>query len=132
MATATYKRGEIRTVKYLCGATIAVYQIVIGGVVDAKKCRVLVAREAGVSGDTIICAASGVWEMPKVSAAVIKAGESVNYDADGATTDAAVEDNAHTTGAGDVGQFGMAVEDAGNGVTTIDVDIAEPGTYDAA
>jgi len=128
MATATYKRGEIRTVQYLAGGTIVVDQIIVGGVVDGKKCRVLVAREAGSSGDTIICAASGVFEFPKVSAGVIKAGESVNWD----SSEGGVDDNAHTTGAGDVAQFGMACEDAGNGVTTIDVDISEPGTYDAA
>jgi predicted RecA/RadA family phage recombinase len=128
MATATYKRGEIRTVKYLAVATIVVDQIIIGGVVDAKKCHVLVAREAGVSGDTIICAASGVFEFPKVSAAVIKAGESVNWD----SSEAGIEDNAHATGAGDVAQFGMACADAGSGVTVLDVDIAEPGLYDAA
>lgn len=128
MATATYKRGEIRTVKYTAGATIVVDQIIIGGVVDAKKCSVLVAREAGSSGDVIICAASGVFEFPKVSAAVIKAGEAVNWD----SSESGVEDNAHTTAAGDVAQFGRAMADAGNGTTVIDIDISEPGTYDAA
>lgn len=95
---------------------------------DAKKCAVLVAREAGVSGDVIICATSGVFEFPKVSAGVIKAGEAVNWD----SSESEVDDNAHTTGAGDVGQFGRAMEDAGNAVLVIDVDISEPGTYDAA
>ena len=128
MATATYRRGELLTAKYLAGATIVVDQILVGGVVDAKKCHIVVAREAMVSGDTGIVAVSGVWTLPKVSAAVIKAGESVNWD----SSEAGVEDNAHTTGAGDVAQFGCAMEDAGNGTTTIDVDIREPGTYDAA
>jgi hypothetical protein len=31
-----------------------------------------------------------------------------------------------------VAQFGAAMADAGNGTATVDVDIAEPGTYDAA
>jgi predicted RecA/RadA family phage recombinase len=126
MATALYKRGEIRTVEYTAGATIVVDQIIVGGVVDGKKCRVLVARQAGVSGDVIICAASGVFEFPKVSAGVIKAGESVNWDA----SEGAVDDNAQVTAAGDVAEFGAAMVDAGNGVTVLDVDIAEPGTYD--
>jgi len=52
----------------------------------------------------------------------------VNWD----TSAGAVDDNAHTTAAGDVAQFGAAMIDAGNGVTVLDVDIAEPGTYDAA
>jgi predicted RecA/RadA family phage recombinase len=128
MATATYKRGEIRTAKYTAGSNIVVDQIVILGVVDAKKCRVGVALKAIASGETGIVAVSGVFEFPKVSAAVIKAGESVNWDA----SEGKVEDNAHTTGAGDVAQFGAAMADAGNGVTVLDVDIAEPGTYDAA
>ncbi len=126
MAIATFKRGEVRTVKYLAGATIVVDQIIVGGVVDGKKCRVLVAREAGVSGDTIICAATGVFEFPKVSAAVIKAGESVNWD----TSEGGVDDNAQVTAVGDVAQFGMACQDAGNGVLFLDVDIEQPGTYD--
>lgn len=131
MATATYKRGEIRTALYTAGADIAVDQVVILGVVDAKKCRVGVARQAIASGDTGIVAVSGVFEFPKVSAAVIKAGESVNWDSSSNTT-GEVDDNAHTTAAGDVAQFGCAMADAGNGVTTIEVDITEPGTYDAA
>lgn len=128
MATATFKRGEIRTAKYTAGADIAVDQIVVLGVVDAKKCRIGVAREAIANGETGIVAVSGVFEFPKVSAAVIKAGEAVNWD----SSEGKVDDNAHTTGAGDVAQFGAAMVDAGNGVTVLDVDIAEPGTYDAA
>lgn len=132
MALATYKRGEIRTIKYTAGADIAVDQIVFCGVIDANKCRVGVAREAIASGATGIVAVSGVWEFPKVSGAVIKAGESVDWDADGATTDGAVEDNAHGAGAGNVIDFGCAMHDAGNGTTVIDIDISEPGTYDVA
>ena len=128
MATATFKRGEIRTGKYLAGAAIAVDDIIIGGVVDGEKCSVCVAREAIANGDTGIVAMSGVFEFPKVSTAVIKMGESVNWD----SSESGVEDNAHTTGAGDVASFGRAVEDAGNGTTVIDVDISEPGVYDAA
>jgi predicted RecA/RadA family phage recombinase len=128
MATATYKRGEIRTALYTAGADIAVDEVVILGVVDAKKCKVGVARQAIANGETGIVAVSGVFEFPKVSAAVIKAGEAVNWDASAG----AIDDNAHTTGAGDVAQFGSAMADAGNGVTVLEVDIAEPGTYDAA
>jgi predicted RecA/RadA family phage recombinase len=128
MAKATYKRGEIRTAVYTAGADIAVDDIVILGVIDAKKCKVGVAREAIASGSTGIVAVSGVFEFPKVTGAVIKAGESVNWDSD----PGGVEDNAHATGAGDVKEFGAAMTDAGSGVLLIDVDIAEPGTYDAA
>lgn len=126
MATATYKRGEIRTAKYLAGADIVVDQIVVMGVVDGKKSRIGVAREAISNGDTGIVAISGVFEFAKVSAAVIKAGEAVGWDASGGE----VDDNALTTAAGDVAEFGAAVYDAGNGDTVVEVDIAEPGTYD--
>lgn len=128
MATATFKRGEIRTALYTAGADIAVNEVVVLGVVDAKKCRVGVARQAIASGDTGVVAVSGVFEFAKVTGAVIKAGEAVNWD----SSAGAVEDNAHTTGAGDVAQFGAAMADAGSGVLVLEVDIAEPGTYDAA
>lgn len=127
MATATFKRGEVRTVMYLAGADIVADQIVVLGVVDAKKCRVGVARQAIANGKTGIVGVSGVWEFPKVSGAVIKAGESVCWD----SSAGAVDDNAATTAAGDVAQFGAAMVDAGSGVLVLDVDIAEPGTYDA-
>jgi len=125
---ATYKRGEIRTAKYLAGADIAVDQIVVLGVIDAKKCQVGVARQAIASGATGIVAISGVFKFPKITGAVIKAGESVNWD----SNPGGVEDNAHSTGAGDVKEFGTAMVDAGDGVLVLDVDIAEPGIYDAA
>lgn len=128
MATATYKRGDIRTAEYTAGADIVVDQIVVLGVVDTAKCHVGVARSAISSGDTGIVAISGVFEFPKVSGAVIKAGESVTWDSSAGE----VDDNAAVTGAGDVAQFGTALADAGNGVTVIDIDIAEPGAYDAA
>jgi predicted RecA/RadA family phage recombinase len=127
MAKATYKRGEIRTAKYTAGADIAVDDIVVLGIIDAKKSRVGVARQAIASGATGIVAVSGVFEFPKVTGAVIKAGESVNWDSD----PGGVEDNAHATGAGDVAEFGCAMQDAGAGVLVLDVDISEPGTYDA-
>ena len=90
MATATYKRGEVRTAVYTAGADIAVDEIVVLGVVDGKKCRVGVAREAIANGETGIVAISGVFEFPKVSGAVIKAGESLEWDA----SEEAVDDNA--------------------------------------
>jgi predicted RecA/RadA family phage recombinase len=127
MAKATYKRGEIRTALYTAGADIAVDDIVVLGVIDAKKSRVGVARQNIASGETGIVAVSGVFEFPKITGAVIKAGESVNWD----SNPGGVEDNAHVTGAGDVAQFGCALHDAGSGVLFIDVDITEPGTYDA-
>ena len=127
MAKATYKRGEIRTAKYTAGADIAVDDIVVLGIINGKKCKVGVARQAIANGATGIVAVSGVFEFPKVTGAVIKAGESVTWDAD----PGAVEDNVHTQAVGDVEEFGTAMHDAGDGVLLIDVDISEPGKYKA-
>ena len=125
---AKYKSGELQTVQYTAGADITVDDVVVLGGVDAKKCTVGVAMDTIANGSTGAVAVAGVFEFAKVSTAVILAGQAVNWD----SSVPGVEDNAHTTGAGDVAQFGRAMEDAGNGTTTILVDISEPGTYDAA
>jgi len=128
MALATYKRGEVRTILHTAGADIAVDEILVIHNGDGLAARVCVAREAIATGAVGVVAVSGVFEFPKVSTAVIAAGECVNWD----TTAGAVDDNAHTTGAGDVKCFGCAMKDAGNGPVVLDVDIAHPGAYDAA
>lgn len=128
---AKYKKGDLDTVEYTAsGAAVAVDDVVVLGTVNAKKSTVGVAMKAVADGETVdgAIAVKGVFEFPKVSAAVIKAGESVNWDA----SQAAVEDNAAATAAGDVGEFGKAMEDAGNGETTVLVEIGYPGVYDAA
>lgn len=60
----------------------------------------------------------GVFTVPKVSGAVIAAGESLVWDASAA----AFDDNAATPASGDIsGPPAVAVEAAGNGVTSFDV-----------
>lgn len=125
MATAIYNRGEIRTAEYLATAAIVVDQVLVAGLIDTKKSSVVIARNAIADTATGIVATTGVFKFPKISAAVIKCGEAVTWDA----TNGGVEDNAATGAVGDILQFGRAMEDAGNGVTTILVDISEPGTY---
>jgi predicted RecA/RadA family phage recombinase len=128
MATAKFRRGDVRTVTYLAEADVAVHEIVVLGVVDEKPARVGVAMGVIANGATGPVAVTGVWEFPKVSGAVIKAGESVFWDA----SEAAVDDNAmDPDDTGDVRQFGCAMANAGDGVTVIDLDIKEPGTYEA-
>lgn len=68
-------------------------------------------------GETGTVALSGVFTLPKVSAAVIAAGESVIWDASAGEFD----DNAATPATGDVSGCCVAMEAAGNGVTTIAV-----------
>lgn len=60
----------------------------------------------------------GVFNVPKVSAAVIADGEGLTWDASAA----AFDDNAATPATGDVqGPPAVAMEAAGDGVTDIDV-----------
>lgn len=60
----------------------------------------------------------GVFEVPKVSAAVIAAGESLVWDVSAGTFD----DNLATPATGDIsGAAAVAVEAAGNGVTAFNV-----------
>lgn len=68
-------------------------------------------------GETGTVALSGVFTLPKVSAAVIAAGESVIWDASAV----AFDDNAATPATGDVSGCCVAMEAAGNGVTSIAV-----------
>ena len=129
MAKATFKRGEIRTAMYTTGAqeTVAVDDIVMLGVVDGKQGKVGVARGNIAAASTGIVAVSGVFELPKIADAVIKAGESVTWDDE----NDGVEDNAHVPGEAEicVVQFGAAMHDAGEATTVIDVDIQKPGVY---
>ena len=68
----------------------------------------------------------GVFNVPKVSAAVIVQGERLSWD----VSAGAFDDDAATAAAGDVtGESAMAFESAGNGVTTIAVKFTGvPGT----
>lgn len=63
-------------------------------------------------------AVDGVFAVPKVSGAVIKAGESLTWD----VSAGAFDDNLAAPAAGDItGAAAVAFQDAGNGVTTLNV-----------
>lgn len=126
---AKYKKGDLDTVEYTpSGAAISADDVIVLGATDGEKCTVGVAMKDVADGVTAegAVAVSGVFEFTKVSAAVIKAGEAVNWDASASS----VDDDQHTTAAGDVASFGRAMADGANGETTILVDISYPGTYD--
>lgn len=120
MATASYLKdgkGPL-TVEYLTTAAVAIDEILVAGTNGAIS--VGVARQvASASGETITVDIGGCYTFPKVSGAVIKAGESVDWD----TSAGAVEDNQSTLATGDVGDFAIALADAGNGVTTVKVQL---------
>lgn len=71
----------------------------------------------------------GVFEVPKVTGAVIKAGESLSWDVSAGKFD----DNLATPASGDVtGAAAAAFEDAGSGATTLKVLFTGvPGTVTA-
>lgn len=122
MATATFvKEGRgVTTGIYNAPGAVAADEIVIAG--DAGAVSVGVAREATAAAGPVVVAFGGVWSFPKVSGAVIKAGESVNWDADAE----AVDDNQATPATDDAAGFARAIEDAGSGTTTVKVELLGP------
>lgn len=124
MATAQYLKDGLGplTVDYLTGAAVAIDEVLTVGTNGAVS--IGVARQvATASGETITVDIGGCYVFPKVSAAVIKAGETVDWD----SSLGAVEDNQSTLATGDVGDFGVALADSGNGETTVKVQLI-PGT----
>lgn len=120
MAKAIYKRGERCPATYTAAGTVSVDDVLVCGA--AGNVSVGVAAENIEAAETGIVDVGGIYDMPKVSGAVIEAGESVDWD----SAAGEVDDNLATSGAGDVADFGVALHDAGNGVTTVEVLLA-PG-----
>lgn len=120
MATATYKRGERCPINYTAGAAIAVDEILVCG--TNGNVSVGVSAEAMASGDVGIVDICGIYNFPKVSGAVIVAGETVDWDSSAGE----VDDNQATSATGDVANFGIAMKNAGNGATTVEV-LLTPG-----
>lgn len=110
MATNYVQDGTV--IPFTAGANISSGQVVrIGQILG-------VALDDVASGAVGQAQIRGVFDVPKVSAAVIAAGESLVWDASAA----AFDDNAATPATGDVsGAAAVAFEAAGNGVTTIAV-----------
>lgn len=114
MATNSVEDGNI--IQYTnAGAAISSGDVVvIGTAVNAILGIALVDIANGSTGSVAI---GGVWTVAKVSAAVIKQGESVVWD----SSASAFDDNAATPASGDVTAGALAWEDAGNGVTSFNV-----------
>ena len=103
-ATQAYSSGDV---------------VVIGGLLGIALNNVA----NGAQGQAQI---KGVFSVPKVSAAVIAAGESLTYDVSASEFD----DDQATAAAGDItGPAAVAVEAKGNGDTTISILLTGvPGT----
>lgn len=119
MATATYLKDGLGplTVVYAATGAVAIDEIIVAGTNGAIS--VGVAREACTAAQDITVDIGGCYTFPKVSGAVIKAGETVDWDASAG----AVDDNQATSATGDVADFGIALADAGNGATTVKVQL---------
>lgn len=109
MATNFIQEGSV--IDHLAGSAIlSGAVVVVGSLVGVALADIA----SGEVGPVQIC---GVFELPKVSAAVIGAGEEVIYD----LSALAFDDNAATPATGDVSGACVAVEAAGNGVLTVKV-----------
>lgn len=123
MATATYMKDGMGplTVNYTTAAAVAIDDIVVVGTNGAVSLGV--AREAAAaSAETITVDIGGCYTFPKVSAGVIKAGETVDWDA----ASSAIDDNQSTLATGDIGDVGVALADAGSGDLFVQVQL-KPG-----
>lgn len=122
MATNYVFGGDV--LQYTAGADIASGAVVkMGNILG-------VALEAIANGETGSVAITGVFTVPKVSAAVITQGESLTWDVSANAGAGAFDDNAATPATGDVtGPPAVAAESAGNGATTLRVKFTGvPGT----
>lgn len=110
MATNEVQEGKV--IPYTAGSNITAGSVVqIGQLLGVAVTDI-------AAGSTGAVSLIGVHTVPKVSAAVIAAGESLTWD----VSAGAFDDNAATAETGDLtGECAVAFESAGNGVTTLAV-----------
>lgn len=115
MAKAQYLRGDKTPADFTATADVTADDVVVAGTSIGVVFRNLVSGEYGAS----VIDVGGCYEFPKVSGAVIKSGEPVFWDADAGE----VDDSAAAGAAGDLADFGIALEDAGNGDIKVKVQL---------
>jgi predicted RecA/RadA family phage recombinase len=114
-------RGDLTPVTWTNGGSA----VTAGAVVkNGQRLGVALSDIAGSASGTI--SVTGVFVVPKVSAAVIAHGETLTWD----VSAGAFDDNAATPATGDVtGPVAVAEQAAGNGVTSMQVRFTGvPGT----
>ena len=116
---ATNQDQGVNVVDYTAGATLSSGDPIVLGTTAGGPVSVGIVLNDMVSGDVGAVAIRGTFNFTKVSTAVIVQGETVNWVA----ASSSVEDNADTAATGDVEDFGIAMESAGNGVTTVAVQL---------
>lgn len=102
---------------------IAAGTIVSGQIVEMKH-TIGVALKGGASGETIPVAVEGVFEVPKVSAAVFVVGEKLIWD----TSAGAFDDSAATPASGDITGAAIAMRLGANAETTCLVKLTPSNT----
>lgn len=127
MTTKFVQDGNVLDYSNSLGSTIAADSVVVIG---ANGEAILgVALRDIPDGETGPLGINGVYSLPKVSAAVITQGETVNWD----LSAGAFDDNQAVAASGDVsGVAAYAFESKGNGDTTLKVKLTGvPGTLTA-
>lgn len=118
MATNYVQNGEVLAYTNAGSAISSGDVVVIGNLVGIALTDI-------ATDETGSVALEGVFTVPKVSAAVIAQGEKVIWDASAG----AFDDSAAAPATGDVSNCCVAMEAAGNGVTSIAVKLnVGPGT----
>ena len=103
-------RGDV--MNYVAGGTITSGQVVVTGHTLG------VALKSGGSGDVIPVAIEGVFELPKVSAAVFAIGEKLVFDVSAAAGAGEFDDSAAVPATGDITGGAIAMRAGLNTETT--------------
>jgi predicted RecA/RadA family phage recombinase len=110
MTTKFVARGDV--VNYIAAGAITSGQVVV------MNHTLGVALKGGSSGDTIPVAVEGVFELPKVSAAVFTVGEKLIFDVSAAAGAGEFDDSAASPATGDITGGAVAMRLGANGETT--------------
>lgn len=110
MTTKQYAKGDV--LDYVASGTITNGQVVVMGHTLG------VALKGGGSGDVIPVAIDGVFELPKVSAAVFVQGEKLVFDISAAAGAGEFDDSAASPATGDITGGAIAMRAGLNAETT--------------
>jgi len=105
MATATYLKGEKTSAEYTATGAVVIDQVVVIGTAPREGSVGIAQGTATGAGVTVVMDIGGCYTFPAATGAVIKAGETVDWDVSAGK----VDDNAMVAAAGDITSFGVAL-----------------------
>jgi len=105
------------SINHIAATDLAVNSVIVIG------SRIAVVIAGILSGATGAVGVKGVFRLPKVVAADLSEGESIQFDVGAGM----IASGGATAAAGDLVNCGVVVTPAANGVTTVEVDINVPG-----